>query len=76
MEENNKLIPITQNNIVQKANTSISITNKLIFENNQKLVMEISTRHPQLFISLISIYYPLNEELISKYVWDWGYRTE
>jgi hypothetical protein len=38
MEDNNKLIPIAQNNLIQKVNRSISITNKLIAENNRQLV--------------------------------------
>lgn len=37
MKDNNKLIPSTQNNLVQKVNTSIAITNKLIDESKRKL---------------------------------------
>ena len=67
MEEQNKLIPINQNNLVQKVNTTIAITNKLIAENNRQLVKEIFERNRRLFIDLISKYYPLNEDLLELY---------
>ena len=38
MEDSNKLIPIAQNNLVKKVNTSISITNKLLTENNERYI--------------------------------------
>lgn len=67
MEDNNKLIPIAQNNLVTKVNASISITNKLLAENNRQLVVEIFERNPKLFIDLISKYYPLQEKTIRDY---------
>ena len=59
MEENNKLIPIANNSLVQKATISHAITNKLIAENNKQLVIEIFRKNPTLFLDLISEYYPL-----------------
>lgn len=53
MENENKLIPISTNNMVQKVSTSIAITNKLITENNKQLVKEIFHRNPKLFLGLI-----------------------
>ena len=66
MEENNKLIPIANNSLVQKATISLAITNKLIAENNKQLVIEIFRKNPKLFLDLICRYYPLNFELLKK----------
>ena len=66
MEENNKLIPIANNSLVQKATISLAITNKLIAENTKQLVIEIFRKNPKLFLDLISEYYPLNFELLKK----------
>ena len=60
MEENNKLIPIANNSLVQKATISLAITNKLIAENNKQLVIEIFRKNPKLFIDTISRVYPLD----------------
>lgn len=74
MEEQNKLIPINKNNLVQKVNSSIAITNKLITENNRQLVIEIFERNPKLFINLISEFYTLNKYIIRprKNIWNWN----
>lgn len=73
MEKENKLIPISTNNVVQKVSTSIAITNKLITENNKQLVREILHRNPELFIDLISEFYNLELKLmkINENVWNW-----
>ena len=41
MENENKLVAQSQKNLLAKVNSSIGITNKLIAENNKKLVVEI-----------------------------------
>ena len=73
MENNNKLIPIAQNNLIQKVNRSISITNKLIAENNRQLVKEIFENNLLFFIQLISKFHPVNNDLLNKYkdYWTW-----
>ena len=73
MENENKVIALSQKNLLAKVNSSIGITNKLIAENNKKLVVEIFERNPKFFIDLISKFYPLNVEMVaySKYLnWD------
>ena len=65
MENENKLVAQSQKNILAKVNSSIGITNKLIAENNKKLVVEIFERNPKFFIDLISNFYPLTLEMLS-----------
>ncbi len=65
MENENKLVVLSQKNLLAKVNSSIGITNKLIAENNKKLVAEIFERNPKFFISLISQFYPLNVEMVA-----------
>ena len=65
MENENKLVALSQKNLLSKVNSSIGITNKLIAENNKKLVVEIFERNPKFFIDLISKFYPLNVEMVS-----------
>ena len=60
MEENNKLIPISNNSLVKKATISLAITNKLVAENNKQMVVEIFRKNPKLFLDLISENYPLD----------------
>ena len=57
MEKENKLVAQSQKNLFAKVNSSIGITNKLITENNKKLVVEIFEQNPKFFIDLISEYY-------------------
>jgi hypothetical protein len=73
MDKNHQLILLPQNSLIPKVTTTLSITNKLIFENNRKLVMEIFMKNPELFVNLISRYYPLTENFIEKYEdkWNW-----
>lgn len=47
MENENKLVTVSQKNQITKVNSSIGITNKLITENNKKLVAEIFERNPE-----------------------------
>jgi len=65
MENENKLVALSQKNLLAKVNSSIGITNKLIAENNKKLVVEIFERNPKFFISLISQFYPLTLEILT-----------
>ena len=65
MENENKVIALSQKNLLAKVNSSFGITNKLIAENNKKLVVEIFERNPNFFIGLISQFYPLTIELLS-----------
>ena len=65
MENENKVVALSQKNLLAKVNSSIGITNKLITENNKKLVVEIFERNPNFFIGLISQFYPLTIELLS-----------
>lgn len=64
MENENKLVALSQKNLLSKVNSSIGITNKLIAENNKKLVVEIFVRNPKFFIDLISESYPLNDNIL------------
>lgn len=75
MEENNKLALSNTTNLVVRVSTTVSITNKLIAENNRQLVLEIFERNPKLFIQLISKYYPLSKETITVNIkiWDWRF---
>jgi hypothetical protein len=74
MKEQDKLILINPNNLVQKVNTSISITNKLIAENNQQMIFDIFEKNPKLFVDLISEFYPLSKNIIRlrKNIWNWN----
>lgn len=65
MENENKVVALSQKNLLAKVNSSIGITNKLIAENNKKLVVEIFERNPKFFIDLISKFYPLNVEMMA-----------
>lgn len=65
MENENKLVALSQKKLLLKVNSSIGITNKLIAENNKKLVVEIFERNPKFFIDLISNLYPLTLEILS-----------
>ncbi|TDD93736.1 hypothetical protein [Flavobacterium cellulosilyticum] len=65
MENENKVVALSQKNLLLKVNSSIGITNKLIAENNKKLVVEIFERNPKFFIGLISNFYPLTLEILS-----------
>ena len=56
MEKENKVVAQSQKNLLAKVNSSIGITNKLITENNKKLVVEIFEQNPKFFIDLISEY--------------------
>lgn len=67
MEENNKLALSNTTNLVVRVSTTVSITNKLIAENNRQLVLEIFERNPKFFIEFISKYYPLNERIIEEH---------
>ena len=60
MEENNKLALSNTTNLVVRVSTTVSITNKLIAENNRQLVLEIFEKNPKLFIEFIYKYYTLN----------------
>lgn len=73
MEENNKLIPIANNSLVQKATISLAITNKLVAENYRKKIYQVFEENPMFFIQIISKYYPLNDQLLSKFnsYWIW-----
>jgi hypothetical protein len=64
MENENKLVALSQKNLLAKVNSSIGITNKLIAENNKKLVIEIFEKNPKFFIDLISKFYTLNIEIL------------
>ena len=65
MEKENKVVAQSQKNLLAKVNSSIGITNKLITENNKKLVVEIFEKKPKFFIDLISEYYPPTLEIMS-----------
>ena len=65
MENENKVVALSQKNLLAKVNSSIGITNKLIAENNKKLIVEIFERNPKFFISLISQFYPLTLEILT-----------
>ena len=65
MEKENKVVAQSQKNLLAKVNSSIGITNKLITENNKKLVVEIFEQNPKFFIDLISEYYPLTFRILS-----------
>lgn len=65
MENENKLTVISQSSLLNKVNSSVEITNKLITENNKKLVAEIFERNPKFCIDLISEFYPLTTEILS-----------
>ena len=70
MEENNKLIPIANNNLIQKTTVSLAITNKLLAENYRKLILEIAERNPQLIINCYTENHPINieeYEILNKY---------
>ena len=67
MEENNKLIPIANNSLVQKATISLAITNKLVAENNKQMVVEIFRKNPKLFLDLISNYYTLDTNTLLEF---------
>lgn len=68
MENENKLIPISTNNIVQKVSTSVNITNKLITENNKQLVIEIFERNPTIFLWVFSSFLNRNSLELEKFV--------
>lgn len=63
MEENNKLALSNTTNLVMRVSTTVSITNKLIAENNRQLVLEIFERNPEMFVTLISANYNLTNDL-------------
>ena len=65
MENENKVVALSQKNLLAKVNSSIGITNKLIAENNKKLVVEIFEQNPKFFIDLISKFYPLTLQILS-----------
>ena len=65
MENEKKLVALSQKKLLAKVNSSIGITNKLIAENNKKLVVEIFERNPRFFIGLISQFYPLTLEILT-----------
>lgn len=65
MENENKVVALSQKNLLAKVNSSIGITNKLIAENNKKLVVEIFEKNPKFFIDLISKFYPLTLRILS-----------
>ena len=67
MEENNKLIPISNNSLVKKATISLAITNKLVAENNKQMVVEIFRKNPKLFLDLISNYYTLDTNTLLEF---------
>lgn len=64
MENNNKLTVVPQSSLLNKVNSSIGITNKLITENNKKLVAEIFESNPKFCIDLISAFYPLTSKML------------
>ncbi|NRT10544.1 hypothetical protein [Flavobacterium sp. 14A] len=74
MENNNKLTVASQSSLLNKVNSSVDITNKLITENNKKLVAEIFESNPKFFTDLISEYYSLNEQVIDLCtdIWNWN----
>ena len=65
MENNTKLTVVSQSSLLNKINSSIGITNKLIIENNKKLVAEIFESNPKFCVDLISEFYPLTIEMLS-----------
>ena len=72
----NKLIPLGNTSIaLAKTSSALAITNKLTFNQNRKLVKEIFLKNPQFFVDYVSFFYPLNEQLLDKYIdkWDWDY---
>ncbi len=72
MKEQNKVIPLESNDLVKKLNSSISITNKLITENNRKLAIEIFQKNSKIFLSVFDFLYLENdiskiEQFVEKY---------
>ena len=65
MENNNKLTVVPQSSLLNKVNSSIGITNKLITENNKKLVAEIFESNPKFCVDLISGFYPLTSDILA-----------
>src|SRR5690554_1761329 len=69
--DNNKLIPVNSSVALAKTSVALSITDKLTFNQNQKMVKEIFLSNNDFFIDIISRYYPLNEILLEKYESEW-----
>lgn len=68
--DNNKLIIFNQNNLPERVSNTLMITEKLIGSSDRELVLEILKNNRNLFINLISNFYPLSEKLISRYIND------
>src|SRR5690554_769870 len=72
--DNNKLIPVNSSVALAKTSVALSITDKLTFNQNRKMVKEIFLSNKEFFINVISEYYTLNEFLLEEYKdeWSWG----
>src|SRR5690606_3975829 len=70
---NNKLIPINSSVALAKTAVALSLTEKLTFNQNRKMVKEIFLSNKKFFIIITSLYSSIDEELLVKYavVWDW-----
>jgi hypothetical protein len=72
MYKNNQLIPTTQNNLIPKVTTTLSITHKLFVESKRNIILSIFLKNPKFFINSISRFYPLKKHLIEKYNSKWN----
>lgn len=72
--DNNKLIPIDSSVALAKTSVALSLTDKLTFNQNRKLVKEIFLMNGPFFIHTICNFYPFKIELIEKYEneWEWN----
>lgn len=71
--ENNKLLPINQTLVIAQTGLVLNMTQKLTLNQNRKLLKEIFIRNPELFINLISSFYPLKTEFLEIHIdkWNW-----
>ena len=70
---NNNLPAINNNNPLQKIEQKLLISNKLLVKTDDKWLVEFFIRHPELFINLVSSFYPLSETHLEKYEEDWDW---
>src|SRR5690606_9820749 len=71
--DNNKLISVSSSVALKKTSTALSITDKLTFNQNRKVVKEIFLKNKRSFRAVIQASYSLNEDLLAvgKEVWNW-----
>jgi hypothetical protein len=60
--------------ILARQEKLITIENKILTFSKQRIILNLTLEHSDLFIKFFSQYYPMSEYLMEKYryKWDWG----